>query len=79
MVNKPKQMVKLQDDFINFVELDHLNKQHNDVDGVIKPYEKIKNVSKDNDFPNMAKMNINVEEKLEKYLNIIQYFDGMNF
>jgi len=41
--------------------------------------KKIKNVSKDNDFPNMAKMNINVEEKLEKYLNIIQYFDGMNF
>jgi len=73
-------MVKLQDDFINFEELDPLNKQHNDIDGVIKPYENIiKNVSKDNDFPNMAKMNNNVEEKLEKYLNIIQCFDGMNF
>ncbi len=39
-VNKPNQMVKLQDDFINFEELDHPNKQWNDVDDVIKPYEK---------------------------------------
>ncbi len=41
--------------------------------------KKLKNVSKDDDFPNMAIMNINVEEKRENYLNIIQYFDGMNF
>jgi hypothetical protein len=27
----------------------------------------------------MEIMNINVEEKLKNYLNIIQYFDGMNF
>jgi hypothetical protein len=65
--------------FINFEELDHPNKQHNDVDGVMKPYEKIKNISKDDDFPNMAIMNFNVEKNLENYLNIIQYFDGMNF
>jgi hypothetical protein len=46
-------VVKLQDDFINFEELDHPNKQHNDVDGVIKPYKKLKIVSKDDDFPNI--------------------------
>jgi len=44
--------------------LDHPNKQRNDVDDVIKPYEKIRNVSKDDDFPNMAIMNINVEAKI---------------
>jgi hypothetical protein len=54
-------------------------RQHGNVDGFTKAYKGMGDVSKDDDFPNVAIMAMNVEEAPEKYREIIQYLDGMRF
>jgi len=57
----------------------HLRRWHGNVDGLIRAYEGVGDVSEDEDFPNATIMAINAEEALEKYREIIQYLDGMRF
>jgi hypothetical protein len=44
---------------------------HGNVDGLTRTYEGMRDVSEDDDFPNVAIKSINAEEALEKYREII--------
>jgi hypothetical protein len=52
---------------------------HGNVDGLIRAYERVGDVSEDDDFPDAAIMSINAKEAPEEYREIIQYLDGMRF
>jgi len=52
---------------------------HGNVDGLTRAYEKVGDVSEDNNFPDATIMSINIEETLEEYQEIIQCLDGMKF
>jgi hypothetical protein len=54
-------------------------RRHGNVDGLTRAYERMGDVSKNNDFPNATIMTINAEEASKEYQEIIQYFDGMRF
>jgi len=54
-------------------------RRHGNVDGLIRAYEGVGDVSKDDDFLDAAIMSINAEDALEEYQEIIQYLDGMRF
>jgi hypothetical protein len=54
-------------------------RRHGKVDGLIRAYEGVGDVSKDDDFPNAGIISINAEEAPEEYREIIQYLDGMRF
>jgi len=56
-----------------------LGRWYGNVDDLTKAYEKVGDVSKDDDFQDAAIMTINVEEAPEEYRKIIQYLDGMRF
>jgi hypothetical protein len=56
-----------------------LGRWHGNVNGLTKGYERLGDVSKDDDFQDAAIMTINVEEAPEEYRKIIQYLDGMRF
>jgi hypothetical protein len=45
----------------------HLGRWHGNVDGLIKACEGVGDVSKNDDFPNVTIMTINVEEGFEEY------------
>jgi hypothetical protein len=44
-----------------------LRRWHGNVDGLIRAYEGVGDVSKDDNFPNATIMTINADEVLEKY------------
>jgi hypothetical protein len=44
-----------------------LRRRHSNVGGLTRAYEVMRDVSKDNDFPDVIIMIINVEETLEEY------------
>jgi hypothetical protein len=52
---------------------------HGNVDDLTRAYERVGDVSKDDNFPNVVIMTINADEVLEKYRKIIQYLHGMRF
>jgi hypothetical protein len=52
---------------------------HDNVDGLTRAYERVGDVSKDDDFLDAAIMSINAKEAPEEYREIIQYLDGMRF
>jgi len=54
-------------------------RRHGNVDGLIRAYERVGDVSKDDDFPDAAIMSINAKEAPKEYREIIQYLDGMRF
>jgi hypothetical protein len=54
-------------------------RRHGNVDGLIRAYERVGDVSKDDDFPDAAIMSINAKEAPKEYREIIQYLDGMKF
>jgi hypothetical protein len=56
-----------------------LGRQHGNVDGLIKAYEGMANVSEDDDFLDATLMTINAERTPKEYREIIQYLDGMKF
>jgi hypothetical protein len=56
-----------------------LGRQHDSVDGLIRAYKGVGDVSKDDDFLDVAIMSINAEEAPEEYRKIIQYLDDMRF
>ncbi len=57
----------------------HPRRRHGNVDGLTRAYEGVGDVSKDDEFPNVGIMTINVEEMPKEYRKIIQYLDGMRF
>jgi len=61
---------------INIV--DCLGRWHNNVDGLIRAYERVGDVLEDDDFPNTI-MIINAKKTHEEYQEIVQYLDGMRF
>jgi hypothetical protein len=54
-------------------------RRHGNVDGLVRAYERVGDVSKDDDFPDAAIMSINAKEAPKEYREIIQYLDGMRF
>jgi hypothetical protein len=54
-------------------------RRHGNVDGLIRAYKRVGDVSKDDDFPDAAIMSINAKEAPKEYREIIQYLDGMRF
>jgi hypothetical protein len=56
-----------------------LGRWHGNVDGLIRAYEIVGDVSKDDDFPNAIIMTNNAKETPKEYQKIIQYLNGMRF
>ncbi len=54
-------------------------RQHGNVDGFTRAYERVGDVLEDDDFQNVIIMTINVEEVPKEYRKIIQYLDGIRF
>ncbi len=54
-------------------------RRHVNVDVLIRAYKGMGDVSKDDDFPDVAIMTNNEDEAPEEYQKIIQYLDGMRF
>jgi len=54
-------------------------RRHDNVDGLVRAYERVGDVSKDDNFLDATIMAINVEETHEEYREIIQYLDDMKF
>jgi hypothetical protein len=54
-------------------------RRHGNVDDLTRAYEKMGDVSEDDDFPDATIMAINAKEAPEEYREIIQYLDGMRF
>jgi hypothetical protein len=52
---------------------------HGNVDGLIRAYEGMGDVSEDDDFSNAVIIAINAGKAPEEYREIIQYLDGMKF
>jgi hypothetical protein len=52
---------------------------HGNVNGLTTAYKGMGDVSKDDDFSDVAIMSINAEEAPEEYREIIQYLNGMRF
>jgi hypothetical protein len=44
-----------------------LKKWHDNVDGLIRAYEKVGDIRKDDDFPDVTIMTINVKKTIEEY------------
>jgi len=62
------------------IDIVHLpGRRHGNVDGLTKAYERMANVSEDDDFLDATLMTINVERTPKEYQEIIQYLDGMKF
>ncbi len=57
----------------------YLGRWHGNVDGIIRAYERVGDVSKDNDFPNAIIMTNNAKETPKEYQKIIQYLNDMRF
>jgi len=72
------QWLLLMEEFdINIIHLPR--KRHGNVDGLTKTYERMANVSEDDDFLDATLMTINAERTPKEYREIIQYLDGMKF
>jgi len=54
-------------------------RQHGNVDGLIRAYKGVGDVSEDDDFSDATIMAINARETPEEYREFIQYLDGMRF
>jgi hypothetical protein len=54
-------------------------RRHGNVDDLTRAYERMGDVSEDDDFPDATIMAINAKEAPEEYREIIQYLDGMKF
>jgi hypothetical protein len=54
-------------------------RRHGNVDGFIRAYEGVGDVSKDDHFSDATIMTINAKKTLEEYRKIIQYLDGTRF
>jgi hypothetical protein len=52
---------------------------HGNVDGLIRAYERVGDISEDDDFSDATIMAINAKEALEEYREFIQCLDGMRF
>jgi len=84
LVNKPNPSGRLVRWLLLMEEFDidivhRSGRRHGNVDGLIRAYEGVGDVSKDDNFPDAAIMAINAEEALEEYQEIIQYLNGMRF
>jgi len=84
LVNKPNPSGRLARWLLLMEEFDidivhRLGRRHGNVDGLIRAYEGMGDVSEDDDFPDVTIMSINAKEAPEEYREIIQYLDGMRF
>ncbi len=54
-------------------------RRHGNVDGLTRAYERVGDVSEEDNFLDATIMSINAKEAPEEYWEIIQYLDGMRF
>jgi hypothetical protein len=84
LVNKPNPSGRLARWLLLMEEFDidivhRPRRRHGNVDGLIRAYKGVGDVSEDDNFLNAAIMSINAKETPEQYREIIQYLDGMKF
>jgi hypothetical protein len=84
LVNKPNPSGRLARWLLLMEEFDidivhRPGRRHDNVDGLIRAYEGVGDVSEDDDFLDVTIMSINAEEAPEEYREIVQYLDGMRF